>query len=137
MLHLHKLKSRVNIKISDFGLTRVQADNGKIMTGTLGTFHWMAPEVFQNFPYTIKADVYSYAIVLWEICCRETPYKQLSTNLPAIMKLVTVDHGRPDLNLIQLGCPSFLKDLKIKCWDKDPNKRPSFKEITQYLRAQL
>ncbi|CAD8077038.1 unnamed protein product [Paramecium primaurelia] len=156
MLHLHKLnpplvhrdlkslnilleyiydQNRINIKIADFGLARVQADNGEQMTGFLGTFHWMAPEVFQNIPYTIKADVYSYAIVLWEICCRETPYKQLSTNPPAIMKLVAVDNGRPDLNLIQTGCPTFIKELMIKCWDKDPVKRPSFQEILQYLRG--
>ncbi|CAD8180500.1 unnamed protein product [Paramecium pentaurelia] len=156
MLHLHKLnpplihrdlkslnilleyiydQNRINIKIADFGLARVQADNGEQMTGFLGTFHWMAPEVFQNIPYTIKADVYSYAIVLWEICCRQTPYKQLSTNPPAIMKLVAVDNGRPDLNLIQTGCPTFLKELMIKCWDKDPVKRPSFQEILQYLRG--
>ncbi|CAD8170875.1 unnamed protein product [Paramecium octaurelia] len=156
MLHLHKLNpplihrdlkslnilleqtydsNRINIKIADFGLARVQADNGEQMTGVLGTFHWMAPEVFQNVPYTLKADVYSYAIVLWEICCRETPYKQFSTNPPAIMKLVTVDNGRPDLSLIQTGCPPFLKELMIKCWDKDPLKRPSFLEVVQYLKG--
>ncbi|CAD8189712.1 unnamed protein product [Paramecium octaurelia] len=156
MLHLHKLnpplihrdlkslnllleqcydQNKINIKIADFGLARVQADNGEQMTGVLGTFHWMAPEVFQNVPYTIKADVYSFAIVLWEICCRETPYKQLSTNPPAIMKLVAVDNGRPDLSLIQVGCPIFLKELMIKCWDKDPTKRPTFQEVLQYLRG--
>ncbi|CAD8085497.1 unnamed protein product [Paramecium sonneborni] len=128
-------QNRLNIKIADFGLARVQADNGEQMTGVLGTFHWMAPEVFQNVPYTIKADVYSYAIVLWEICCRETPYKQLSTNPPAIMKLVAVDNGRPDLSLIQAGCPLFLKELMIKCWDKDPQKRPLFQEVLSYLRG--
>lgn len=42
------------------------------------------------------------------------------------MKLVAVDNGRPDMNLIQAGCPIFLKDLMIKCWEKDPTKRPSF-----------
>jgi serine/threonine protein kinase len=39
----------------------------------------MAPEVFDNNPYTIKADVYSYAIVIWEICARHTPYQQLKS----------------------------------------------------------
>ena len=37
----------------------------------------MAPEIFQNLAYTKKADVYSFAIVLWEIICRRTPYKDL------------------------------------------------------------
>ena len=37
----------------------------------------MAPEIFESKPYTIKADVYSFGVVLWEICTRDTPYKNL------------------------------------------------------------
>ncbi len=35
----------------------------------------MAPEVINSNNYTVKADVFSYGIVLWEICSREPPYK--------------------------------------------------------------
>jgi len=45
------------------------------MTAKTGTYHWMAPEVLNNKPYTYKADVYSFGIVMYEIICRETPYK--------------------------------------------------------------
>ena len=46
-----------------------------MMTGQAGTFHWMAPEIMENKTYTFKADIYSYGIVLWEIICREPPFK--------------------------------------------------------------
>ncbi len=62
---------------------------------------------------------------MWEIFSRETPYKNFSTP-HAIMKYVTFDKGRPDLNLIQDGCPIILRDLMIRCWDHDPIKRPKF-----------
>lgn len=38
----------------------------------------MAPEILENKAYTHKADVYSYGIVLWEIICREPPFKTLN-----------------------------------------------------------
>ena len=70
----------VFIKITDFGLSRdlINGDesfDSRRMTGLAGTFHWMAPEVLQSDEYTYKADIYSYAIVLWEIICREPPFK--------------------------------------------------------------
>ena len=45
-----------------------------MMTAKAGTYHWMAPEVLKSEEYTFKADVYSYAIVLYEIICWKTPY---------------------------------------------------------------
>eukprot|EP01017_Pseudomicrothorax_dubius_P009593 TRINITY_DN13292_c0_g1_i1.p1 TRINITY_DN13292_c0_g1~~TRINITY_DN13292_c0_g1_i1.p1 ORF type:complete len:223 (+),score=22.80 TRINITY_DN13292_c0_g1_i1:106-774(+) len=89
-------KQQVVIKIADFGLARTQEMDSvsEKMTGLMGTYHWMAPEIFENKDYTIKADVYSYGIVLWEIICRQTPYKNLQTPF-AIMKWVTDERGRP------------------------------------------
>ncbi|CAD8053141.1 unnamed protein product [Paramecium primaurelia] len=46
------------------------------------------------------------------------------------MKLVAVDNRRPDMNLIQVGCPIFLKDLMIKY----PTKRPSFQEVSWVIK---
>ena len=38
----------------------------------------MAPEVIGNKPYTEKADVFSYSIILWEIASREPPYRNIT-----------------------------------------------------------
>jgi serine/threonine protein kinase len=56
------------VKIADLGLAKITStssldeDNTKTFCGTLP---WTAPEVFSNSGYSTKADVYSYAIVLW------------------------------------------------------------------------
>jgi serine/threonine protein kinase len=42
----------VQCKITDFGLSRSMGAEGSMMTGQAGTFHWMAPEVLENHPYT-------------------------------------------------------------------------------------
>ena len=55
-----------NVKIADFGLARTMDVVKDKMTAYMGTFHWMAPEIFENKPYTLKADVFSYAVCVWE-----------------------------------------------------------------------
>ena len=58
-----------NIKIADFGLARVMDPHNFHMTSYMGTYvngvltqHWMAPEILNNETYTLKADVYSFAV---------------------------------------------------------------------------
>lgn len=46
-------------------------------------------------------------VVMWEICCRETPYRNL-TSPHAIMKYVTIDKGRPDISKIPFDCPKLV-----------------------------
>lgn len=62
----------------DFGLARVVLDvHGALMTGGLGTFQWMAPEVLAHQRYSEKADVFSCAppgqsSQSWLPCLRHT-----------------------------------------------------------------
>jgi mitogen-activated protein kinase kinase kinase 9 len=51
------------------------------MTGKIGTYQWMAPEVIAGKPYTEKADIFSYGIILWEISSREPPFRRISLSL--------------------------------------------------------
>ncbi|KAL4599554.1 hypothetical protein ACB092_11G134900 [Castanea dentata] len=61
-------------KISDFGLAKLlKPDQTNTFTGIRGTKGYVAPEWHRNQPVTIKADVYSFGIVLLElICCRKS-----------------------------------------------------------------
>lgn len=40
---------------------------------------------------------------------------------------------RPKVGLIEGEEEQFLYDLMIRCWDSDPNNRPTFKHILQIL----
>ena len=112
------------------------------MTGQAGTFHWMAPETLENKPYAHKADIYSYGvsisilllqIVLWEIICREPPFKTLSPH--EIMYRVINFKERPSHQLIPEDCPKELVAIMTKCWQQNPQSRPDFSDIVSALRS--
>ncbi|CAM9000597.1 unnamed protein product [Rhodiola kirilowii] len=63
------LDSKRNLKIIDFGVARVEAQNPCKMTGETGTLGYMAPEVLQGKPYNRRCHVYSFGICQWEIYC--------------------------------------------------------------------
>jgi len=74
------------LQVADFGLARVMHDT-KTLTGGLGTFQWMSPEVLAHQSYSEKADVYSFAIVLWECTAR-----QVCASLPLQQKCTLPSH---------------------------------------------
>lgn len=119
-------------KITDFGLSRENGLTNEMMTANTGTYHWMAPEVLNAESYTHKADVYSYAICLYEIITRTTPYQGLTG--AQIAARVVNNKERPDITKVPEDCPEDLKELMIKCWDHDPDRRPDFVAITKTLK---
>lgn len=112
-------------KVSDFGLSRVKkADKNK---GATGSPVYMAPEVLADKAYDEKADVFSFAVVLWELVTNKKPYEEEQfESLDEIYDHVVIDGARPKL---PAECPPQLSELIKKCWDTDPAKRPTFQSI--------
>lgn len=92
----------------------------------------MAPELLEGKQYSLKVDVYSYGILLWEILSRKTPYSNLN-NVMGIIKYVAMDHKRPDLEAIPGECPRELVQVMQKCWAHEPQERPDFSHILEAL----
>ncbi|KAG8378112.1 hypothetical protein BUALT_Bualt08G0104300 [Buddleja alternifolia] len=101
------------VKVADFGVARFQ-NTGGVMTAETGTYRWMAPEVINHQPYDQKADVFSFAIVLWEF--------------------VTAKGLRPE---VPKNAHPKLVELMQRCWEATPSNRPSFSEIRIELEELL
>ncbi|CAN6439683.1 unnamed protein product [Victoria cruziana] len=118
------------LKIADFGVARVEAQNPKDMTGETGTLGYMAPEVLNGQPYNRRCDVYSFGICLWEIYCCEMPYPYLS--FAEVSSAVVQQNLRPE---IPRCCPNSLANVMRKCWDANPEKRPDMDEVVKMLES--
>merc|ERR1711916_157767 len=110
------------VKITDFGLTTAKEASGTMTQ--CGTPQWMAPEVLRNEPYDYKADVYSFAIVLWEMATRQVPYDGMNP-MQVGMKVLLVGL-RPT---IPQYVPKAFETLIRTCWDADASARPDFSDI--------
>ncbi|CAO2205429.1 unnamed protein product [Urochloa humidicola] len=110
------------IKIADFGVARHGSQEGQ-MTAETGTYRWMAPEIINHKPYDNKADVFSFAIVLWELATSKVPYD----NMTPLQAALGVRQG------LRLDIPTSvhpkLSKLIRRCWHEDPDVRPTFVEI--------
>ncbi|XP_014505985.1 serine/threonine-protein kinase HT1 isoform X2 [Vigna radiata var. radiata] len=64
-------------KVADFGISCLESQTGSAK-GFTGTYRWMAPEMIKEKRHTKKVDVYSFAIVLWELLTGLTPFDNMT-----------------------------------------------------------
>uniref|UniRef100_A0A1D1XSL8 Serine/threonine-protein kinase HT1 n=1 Tax=Anthurium amnicola TaxID=1678845 RepID=A0A1D1XSL8_9ARAE len=118
------------VKVADFGVARFQNTSGD-MTAETGTYKWMAPEVMNHQPYNHKVDIYSFAIVLWELTTSKIPYNELT---PIQAAFGVMKGERPEL---PRNVHPRLLGLMQSCWDEAPARRPSFSQIAVELEELL
>lgn len=121
-----------HLKVGDFGLSkliRVQDSHDVYkMTGETGSYRYMAPEVFKHRKYDKKVDVFSFAMILYEMLEGDPPMSHYEPYEAA--KYVAEGH-RPMFRA--KGYTPQLRELTEQCWASDLNARPSFLEILKRL----
>src|SRR5947209_16860939 len=88
----------------------------------------MAPEILCGSRYTKAADIYSFGIVMNEFMSEEMPHNDVPHDQNLTVKICNGLRPR-----ISEDTPNLIADLIRKCWDAEPENRPTAKELTQIL----
>jgi serine/threonine protein kinase len=130
---------RGDVKVFDFGLTKsldrkhkVKNGYGYKLTGKTGSIPYMAPEVAMGKPYDIEADVFSFAILLWEIMSLKWAFNGY-THTDYFQKVVKHNERLP----VKSKWPAIIRTIMVEAWDKDPQKRPTMKRLGALIRGVL
>ncbi|KAL0548543.1 hypothetical protein IC582_012997 [Cucumis melo] len=134
------LDSEFEAHLADFGTARFLKPNMR-WTAVAGTHGYVAPELAYTMVATEKCDVYSFGVVAFEVLMGKHPGD-------LILSLHTISDYKIELNDIldsRLDLPkdekivsdlTLVMDLAMSCSHKDPQSRPTMRNVCQLLEMQ-
>ncbi|KAM5563577.1 G-type lectin S-receptor-like serine/threonine-protein kinase LECRK1 [Rosa sericea] len=133
-----------NAKISDFGLAKLlMPDQTRTFTGIRGTRGYLAPEWQKNTPISVKADIYSFGILLLElVCCRRNLDVSVTAEEIVLSTWVYKCFVSRELHKLIVGGEEVNKKslenmVKVGLWciQDEPALRPSMKSAVLMLQG--
>ncbi|XP_037131383.1 receptor-interacting serine/threonine-protein kinase 2-like isoform X2 [Syngnathus acus] len=130
------LDGEFHVKIADFGLSKwrqLSVSKGSVSEPSeiRGTVIYMPPEEYEpskSRRADIKHDMYSYAIIMWEVLSRQIPYDEVTNPMKIMFNVLR--GMRPDTSYASLSDQIPSRDTLVclmTCgWTANPDDRPSF-----------
>jgi serine/threonine protein kinase len=107
-------------RVVDFGIARL-IDAATITSGVIGTPSYLAPEQLAGARPTSAVDIFAWAVTMVYAATGRTAFGE--DTVPAVMRRILYEE--PDVS----GLPPTLAPLVRQCLDKDPNRRPSARDV--------
>eukprot|EP01127_Copromyxa_protea_P009001 TRINITY_DN2088_c0_g3_i3.p1 TRINITY_DN2088_c0_g3~~TRINITY_DN2088_c0_g3_i3.p1 ORF type:complete len:583 (+),score=151.48 TRINITY_DN2088_c0_g3_i3:716-2464(+) len=111
-----------HIKVADFGISKPKELNQTPGFGCT-TLNWCPPEILSGKEPTEKSDVYSYAVICWELISHEIPYKGKQP-----IEIIRSIENNKTLEIPKSTNPNYSQILN-SCWQLDPSNRPHIHEV--------
>uniref|UniRef100_A0A8D2KVW7 receptor protein-tyrosine kinase n=1 Tax=Varanus komodoensis TaxID=61221 RepID=A0A8D2KVW7_VARKO len=122
------------MKISDFGLSRDVYEEDSYVKRSKGRIpvKWMAIESLFDHIYTTQSDVWSFGVLLWEIVTLGgNPYPGIAPERLFNLLKTGYRMEKPE------NCSEEMYNLMLRCWKQEPDKRPTFAEISKELEKMM
>uniref|UniRef100_A0A8B9M2Z7 Proto-oncogene tyrosine-protein kinase receptor Ret n=1 Tax=Astyanax mexicanus TaxID=7994 RepID=A0A8B9M2Z7_ASTMX len=122
------------MKISDFGLSRDVYEEDSYVKRSKGRIpvKWMAIESLFDHIYTTQSDVWSFGVLLWEIVTLGgNPYPGIAPERLFNLLKTGYRMEKPE------NCTEEMYSLMLRCWKQEPDKRPTFSEISKELEKMM
>jgi serine/threonine protein kinase len=112
------------VKITDFGIAKIQGDVGFTKTGTkMGTIYYMSPEQIRGEHVDERSDIYSLGITLFEMLAGRKPFEIATETSDFNLMNKIVTEQLPDPRTYYPSIPEWLVDVVIKAITKEKTNR--------------
>lgn len=119
------------VRVADFGLAKVFNEDYSCYVAQPGgklPIKWTAPEALLNNIFSVKSDVWSYGILLYEVVTRgEVPYPGMSNN--EVVDKLKIGYRQPAPH----NCPKEVYEIMKRCWAQDPDRRDTFEYLFNFF----
>jgi len=120
------------VKITDFGIARLDTSNLTQEGQLLGTPNYMSPEQIQGKEIDHRADLFALGVVLYEMLTRHKPFQ--GENLTVVSHRIVYDHFTPPREHIR-EMPAGIEPILGRALEKEPARRyQRAKEMVDDLR---
>ena len=128
-------------KVADFGLAKKLYDTTYQKTSrVLIPWKWMAPEFLKDDFFTLKSDVWSFAVLFWEILSfGDNPYgrQEYEEVLERLKSGYRLQYPKDTENTTSWLPENVYSSISESCFVEDPNERANFDDVVRILEDQL
>lgn len=119
------LDEQSNVKLGDFGLSRLMGDQSLFAYSYVGTPYYMSPEQIEESRYNEKSDIWSAGCLLYEMAALHPPF-EATNHLSLAMKIKSGKYER-----VPMRYSDHLQKTIESMISVDPETRPTAEELLQ------
>lgn len=134
------LNQKLELKVTDFGISRftsTDAGPAPMMSGGVGTWRYMAPEVVRYEQYTDRIDIFSFGLIMYFILTGTQPFQEFCKSDPELIlkAYVAGQEPRPEIQTSMSQLTPALTQLMQDAWAIKASFRPSAEECLERLQS--